>query len=209
MLDISSEFDISYKVLLLGDSGVGKSQLLSRFVKQELNMHSKSTIGVEFGSRLIEIDGKVVKVMIWDTAGQERYRSILNTYYRGAVGVILVYDITKHQSFENLAIWLTEIQEHVNKNTGIILIGNKTDIRDHRAVSLEEGQQFAITHGINFLEASALDTTNVEIALETLIKDIYKMIPAQKSGSDNDSKLVDISKNLQNNSTSKKKSKCC
>uniref|UniRef100_A0A8C7XAZ7 RAB11a, member RAS oncogene family n=1 Tax=Oryzias sinensis TaxID=183150 RepID=A0A8C7XAZ7_9TELE len=107
-------------VVLIGDSGVGKSNLLSRFTRNEFNLESKSTIGVEFATRSIQVDGKTVKAQIWDTAGQERYRAITSAYYRGAVGALLVYDIAKHLTYENVERWLKELRDHADSNIVII-----------------------------------------------------------------------------------------
>ena len=130
-------------MVLIGDSGVGKSNLLSRFTRNEFNLDSKSTIGVEFATRSISVDGKTIKAQIWDTAGQERYRAITSAYYRGAVGALLVYDISKHQTYENVTRWLKELRDHADANIVIMLVGNKSDLRHLRAVPTEEAKQFA------------------------------------------------------------------
>ena len=125
------------------DSGVGKSNLLSRFTRNEFNLDSKSTIGVEFATRSIQVDTKTIKAQIWDTAGQERYRAITSAYYRGAVGALLVYDISKHQTYDNVTRWLKELRDHADANIVIMLVGNKSDLRHLRAVPTEEAKQFA------------------------------------------------------------------
>lgn len=129
--------------MLIGDSGVGKSNLLSRFTRNEFNLDSKSTIGVEFATRSIQVDSKTIKAQIWDTAGQERYRAITSAYYRGAVGALLVYDISKHQTYENVTRWLKELRDHADANIVIMLVGNKSDLRHLRAVPTEEAKAFA------------------------------------------------------------------
>lgn len=130
-------------MVLIGDSGVGKSNLLSRFTRNEFNLDSKSTIGVEFATRSIQVDSKTIKAQIWDTAGQERYRAITSAYYRGAVGALLVYDISKHQTYDNVNRWLKELRDHADSNIVIMLVGNKSDLRHLRAVPTEEAKQFA------------------------------------------------------------------
>ena len=130
-------------MVLIGDSGVGKSNLLSRFTRNEFNLDSKSTIGVEFATRSIQVDSKTIKAQIWDTAGQERYRAITSAYYRGAVGALLVYDISKHQTYENVTRWLKELRDHADSNIVIMLVGNKSDLRHLRAVPTDEAKQFA------------------------------------------------------------------
>lgn len=163
-------------MVLIGDSGVGKSNLLLRFTKNDFLMESKSTIGVEFATRTLKVSGKTVKAQIWDTAGQERYRAITSAYYRGAVGALLVYDITKKQTFDNTERWLGELREHADDDIVILLVGNKSDLRHIRAVSTEEGASFAEKNGLFFIETSALDATNVDKAFETILSERYKII---------------------------------
>lgn len=129
--------------MLIGDSGVGKSNLLSRFTRNEFNLDMKSTIGVEFATRSIQVDSKTIKAQIWDTAGQERYRAITSAYYRGAVGALLAYDISKHQTYENVNRWLSELREHADSNIVVMLVGNKSDLRHLRAVPTDEAKEFA------------------------------------------------------------------
>lgn len=170
------EYDYLFKLVLIGDSGVGKSNLLSRFTKNEFNLESKSTIGVEFATRSLRIDNKVIKAQIWDTAGQERYRAITSAYYRGAVGALLVYDVTRHATFQNVGRWLRELREHTDPNIIVMLIGNKTDLRHLVAVSTEDGKAFAEQESLYFMETSALDATNVENAFTEVLTQIYKIV---------------------------------
>uniref|UniRef100_A0A8B9BN97 small monomeric GTPase n=3 Tax=Neognathae TaxID=8825 RepID=A0A8B9BN97_9AVES len=163
-------------VVLIGDSGVGKSNLLSRFTRNEFNLESKSTIGVEFATRSIQVDNKTVKAQIWDTAGQERYRAITSAYYRGAVGALLVYDIAKYLTYENAERWLKELQDHADANIVIMLVGNKSDLRHLRAVPTDEARSFAEKNGLSFLETSALDSTNVETAFHNILTEIYRIV---------------------------------
>uniref|UniRef100_A0A9L0IMN0 small monomeric GTPase n=1 Tax=Equus asinus TaxID=9793 RepID=A0A9L0IMN0_EQUAS len=166
------EYDYLFKVVLIGDSGVGKSNLLSRFTRNEFNLESKSTIGVEFATRSIQVDGKTIKAQIWDTAGQERYRAITSAYYRGAVGALLVYDIAKHLTYENVERWLKELRDHADSNIVIMLVGNKSDLRHLRAVPTDEARAFAEKNGLSFIETSALDSTNVEAAFQTILTEL-------------------------------------
>lgn len=170
------EYDYLFKIVLIGDSGVGKSNLLSRFTRNEFNLESKSTIGVEFATKSISVDAKTLKAQIWDTAGQERYRAITSAYYRGAVGALLVYDITKHITFENVARWLKELRDHAEANIVIMLVGNKSDLRHRRAVPTEEAMGFAEANNIAFIETSALDATGVEEAFRQILTEIYRLI---------------------------------
>ncbi|MDP2437002.1 MAG: Rab family GTPase [archaeon] len=157
----------------MGDSGVGKSNLLSRFTRNEFSLETKSTIGVEFATRSITVDSKTIKAQIWDTAGQERYRAITSAYYRGAVGALLVYDIANGTTFKNVERWLTELRENAASNIVIMLVGNKSDLRHLREVTTDEAKGFSEKHGLSFIETSALDSTNVELAFQNIITEIY------------------------------------
>ncbi|XP_055832319.1 ras-related protein Rab11A [Solanum dulcamara] len=173
---LDHEYDYLFKIVVIGDSGVGKSNILSRFTRNEFCLESKSTIGVEFATRTLQVEGKTVKAQIWDTAGQERYRAITSAYYRGAVGALLVYDITKRQTFDNVLRWLRELRDHADSNIVIIMAGNKSDLRHLRAVSEQDGQALAEKEGLSFLETSALEAFNVDKAFQTILTDIYQII---------------------------------
>jgi len=165
-----------FKIVLLGDSGVGKSNLVFRFTKNEFNKDSKSTIGVEFATKTVQIeDNKLVKAQIWDTAGQERYRSIASSYYRGAVGALLVYDVTDRNSFNHVPMWLKEVEENAEKDCLIMLVGNKMDLNDQRTVFVRDGRSFARKNGLAFIETSALDATGVDTAFQRILQEIYKV----------------------------------
>ena len=151
-----------FKYIIIGDTGVGKSCLLLQFTDKRFQPVHDLTIGVEFGARMISIDGKNIKLQIWDTAGQESFRSITRSYYRGAAGALLVYDITRRETFNHLTRWLQEARQNANSNMVIMLIGNKSDLDHRRAVSTEEGEQFATENGLVFLETSAKSAHNVE-----------------------------------------------
>lgn len=174
--DYNQKIDYVFKVVLIGDSAVGKSQMLNRFARNEFTLDSKATIGVEFQTRTIVVDHKTIKAQIWDTAGQERYRAVTSAYYRGAVGAMLVYDITKRQTFDHIARWLEELRSHADNNIVIMLIGNKTDLGTLRAVSTEDAKEFAEKEGLFFLETSALEATNVESAFYTVLTEIYRIV---------------------------------
>ncbi|PRQ48598.1 ras-related protein Rab11D [Rosa rugosa] len=174
--DSSQKIDYVFKIVLIGDSAVGKSQILARFARNEFSLDSKATIGVEFQTRTLVIEHKSVKAQIWDTAGQERYRAVTSAYYRGAVGAMLVYDITKRQTFDHIPRWLEELRSHADKNIVIILIGNKSDLEDQRAVPTEDAKEFAQKEGLFFLETSALESTNVESAFLTVLTEIFNIV---------------------------------
>ncbi|KAL6203324.1 hypothetical protein ACLB2K_027024 [Fragaria x ananassa] len=173
---VDHEYDYLFKIVLIGDSGVGKSNILSRFTRNEFCLESKSTIGVEFATRTLQVEGKTVKAQIWDTAGQERYRAITSAYYRGAVGALLVYDITKRPTFDNVQRWLRELRDHADSNIVIMMTGNKSDLNHLRAVSEDDGQALAEREGLSFLETSALGATNIEKAFQTILTEIHHII---------------------------------
>uniref|UniRef100_A0A7S4KVV1 Ras-related protein Rab-11A n=1 Tax=Paramoeba aestuarina TaxID=180227 RepID=A0A7S4KVV1_9EUKA len=174
MGDGNQEYDYLYKVVLIGDSGVGKSNLLSRFTRNEFSLETKSTIGVEFATRSIQVDGKTIKAQIWDTAGQERYRAITSAYYRGAVGALLCYDIAKSVTYKNVERWLTELRENAAENIVIMLVGNKSDLKHLREVPTDEAREFVEKNGLTFIETSALDSSNVDTAFQNIITEIYR-----------------------------------
>lgn len=170
------DYDYLFKVVLIGDSGVGKSNLLARYTRNEFNLESKTTIGVEFSTRSIVVDGKKVKAQIWDTAGQERYRAITSAYYRGAAGAVLVYDIAKHLTYDNVARWMREVKDHGEGNVTVMLVGNKSDLKHLRAVPTDEAKAYAEKNQMFFIETSALDATNVDEAFNYILEAIYRVV---------------------------------
>jgi Ras-related protein Rab-1A len=175
--------DYLFKLLLIGDSGVGKSCLLLRFAEDTYTESYISTIGVDFKIRTIELEGKTIKLQIWDTAGQERFRTITSSYYRGAHGIIVVYDVTDPESFNNVKQWLHEIDRYACENVNKLLVGNKCDLESKRAVQTDQAKEFADSLGIDFLETSAKNSTNVEKAFHTMashIKMRMKSAPVEK-----------------------------
>lgn len=170
---IERSYDFLYKIVIIGDSGVGKTNLVSQFAQKEFIEETKPTIGVEFCTRNINVDeNTVAKVQLWDTAGQERYRAITNAYYRGAAGALIVYDITKYRSFESVNKWLLELTQNANENIKIILIGNKSDAESSREVTSDIAQKFAEKRSMMFIETSARNSTNVELAFQILAREI-------------------------------------
>ena len=178
------EYDFIFKVLLLGNSDVGKSSLLLRFVDSVWNDGFVPTIGVDFKVKTLEINNKKVKMQIWDTAGQERFRTVVSTYFKGAHGILLLYDVTNKDSFKNLENWLIEIEKNSSDKVLKILLGNKCDLSDDREIQSEEGKAFAIRNGMEFMETSAKMNTNVSEAFETLGK---LMIEFNSKGNNNNS----------------------
>ena len=185
---LAEEYDLMFKILLLGDSGVGKSSLLLRYTKNEFISDMRSTIGVEFALKYITIDNYQLKIQIWDTAGMERYRSITNAYYKGAKGVIVLYDICRKKSFENVDKWIDDFKSKADDDAVIILIGNKSDLDDKREVSKEEGESKAQMNKFAFMETSAKDNNNVQKAFETLFSEIVKIYKNKNNIEFNDNK---------------------
>nr|Q40520.1 RecName: Full=Ras-related protein Rab11C [Nicotiana tabacum]AAA74112.1 putative [Nicotiana tabacum] len=182
--DASQKIDYVFKVVLIGDSAVGKTQILARFARNEFSLDSKATIGVEFQTRTLVIQHKSVKAQIWDTAGQERYRAVTSAYYRGAVGAMLVYDITKRQTFDHIPRWLEELRAHADRNIVIMLTGNKTDLEDQRAVPTEDAKEFAQKEGLFFLETSAMEATKLEDAFLTVLTEIFNIVNKKNLAAD-------------------------
>ena len=168
-----------FKLLLIGDSGVGKSSLLLRFAEDTYTESFISTIGVDFKSRTIELDGKTIKLQIWDTAGQERFGKMKSPYYRGAHGIIVVFDVTDQESFSNVKQWLHEIDKYAPANVKKLLVGNKCDLASKRAVPTEQAAEFAESLGVEYLETSAKSALNVEKAFTTMASEIRKWMQSQ------------------------------
>lgn len=173
---MNPEYDYLFKLLLIGDSGVGKSCLLLRFADDTYTESYISTIGVDFKIRTIELDGKTIKLQIWDTAGQERFRTITSSYYRGAHGIIVVYDVTDLDSFNNVKQWLQEIDRYASDSVNKLLVGNKCDMSARKVVDYNTAKEFAEQLGIPFLETSARTSTNVEQAFLTMAAEIKNRV---------------------------------
>mmetsp|Transcript_24771 Transcript_24771/g.41281 ORF Transcript_24771/g.41281 Transcript_24771/m.41281 type:complete len:203 (-) Transcript_24771:567-1175(-) len=200
-------FSYLFKYIIIGDTGVGKSCFLLQFTDKRFQHVHDMTIGVEFGSRNIELDGKQIKLQVWDTAGQEAFRSITRSYYRGACSALLLYDISRRDSFEHVSQWLEETKKNSNPHLVIVLVGNKTDLEHKRAVSFAEGESMAKAHGLLFLEASAKTGDYVEEAFVTAAINVLERLNSGLFQADDESHGIRIGTAVPNQK--QKASGCC
>jgi Ras-related protein Rab-11A len=211
-MEDKKDYNYLFKILLLGDSFVGKTNMLKRFLTDKFDSNTKETVGVEFGSKDFVFGEKkdIVKAQIWDTAGQERYRSITKSYYQGAKGVLLVYDITQRASFENIDNWIVDLSKNGDKDIYILLIGNKADLESSRVVTKEEGQAKAGQYNIAFFETSAKSGDNIGEAFKELVEKVYL---ANINIRQSKTKIVENNGDGINlvckDTLTKKKKKCC
>ncbi|SMN22714.1 similar to Saccharomyces cerevisiae YFL005W SEC4 Rab family GTPase essential for vesicle-mediated exocytic secretion and autophagy [Maudiozyma saulgeensis] len=201
----NKNYDSIMKILLIGDSGVGKSCLLVRFVEDKFSPSFITTIGIDFKIKTVDINGKKVKLQLWDTAGQERFRTITTAYYRGAMGIILVYDVTDERTFTNVNQWFKTVSDHANDDAQLLLVGNKSDM-DTRVVTYEQGETLAKELGLPFVEASAKDDTNVNDIFFTLAKLIQEKIDNNKM-TDASGQAGNV--NIKSGNESGSKANCC
>ena len=205
------EYEMMVKVILIGDSGVGKTNIMSKFLKNQFMEESKATIGVEFGSKLFNHEGHKIKAQIWDTAGQEKYKAITGAYYKGSKGALVVYDITQKKTFENIEKWINDLKAAGDPKITIILIGNKNDLDDKRQVSKDQGEEKARSFGCAFLETSAYSGDNIDKAFNLMVKEIYEKFSNDSTGEDElapGSNGEDVKLDKVNDKNIKKKS-CC
>ena len=200
MLKLPDEYDYLFKLIIVGDTNVGKTNIMSKYIKDQFNITSKSTIGVEFGTKILEIDNKKVKAQIWDTAGQERYKSITSAYYKGAKGAFIVYDITNKSTFESVDKWIKDLNSYGDKNLTMLLIGNKSDLEDKRIINKEEGEEKAKSFELGFIETSAFDIMLKEVLKRYIVENDVNNDEFE-GGTGNNIELV------KKNETKKKK--CC
>ena len=212
MADDSENYEQLYKIIIVGDSGVGKSNILGRYINNIFKQDTKSTVGVEFASKKIKANGVNIKLQIWDTAGQERYRSITSAYYRGSKGCFIVYDISSLQTFESVEKWYEEVLKSGEKDISIILIGNKCDLENERKVTVEMGENKARNLNCPFFETSALNNIHIEDVFQNIAENIYNRCKNEKNLDDDDDDYEIVpkdDKNININTDAKKEKKCC
>ena len=205
----TENYEFMFKVVLVGDMSVGKTNIIAKYLKNEFSEDYKTTIGVEFHSKIAKVEGHVVKAQIWDTCGQERFKSITDSYYRGAKGAFVVYDITRKNTFESVDSWISALRSAADKNLNIIIIGNKSDLEDQRQVETEQGEEKAQNNEAAFMETSAYSGDNIDKAFDNMITDVYNKCKSEMLANVE----IDIGKskdiNLNQNKEDKKGKKCC
>ena len=174
MTKLPDEYDYLFKLIIVGDTNVGKTNIMSKYIRDQFNFNSKSTIGVEFGTKIITIENKKIKAQIWDTAGQERYKSITSAYYKGAKGALVVYDITNKFTFDSVDKWVQDLNSYGDKNLTLLLVGNKSDLEEKRQVNKDEGEEKARSFGLGFIETSACSGDNIDQAFDIMLKEVLK-----------------------------------
>ena len=210
MEEENTNYELLYKIIIIGDAAVGKSNILTRYSKNEFSENTRSTVGVELGVKFIKVKGINTKIQIWDTAGQERYRSITSSYYKGSHGCFIVYDITNESSFNNVEKWYEYVQKEAGKNISIILVGNKCDLENERKISKEKGQEKAKNLKCAFFETSALSGVNISQIFEELTNNIYDSTGGNKNDEEFDIEFENDNKGVNlNKDEIPKKKKCC
>ena len=173
---LGRKFDQSIKTIIVGDSGVGKTCILIRFIRDDFERDNPSTLGVQFMSKTIEMDNHIIELQLWDTAGQELFRAVTRGYFRSSAGAFICFDITDHHSFDNVNNWLNDIRDLARKDCVCVLLGNKSDLEAERKVSTEEAQAYADAHNLKYFECSALSGQNVQKAVTYCLEEIEKLI---------------------------------
>jgi Ras-related protein Rab-8A len=203
----SAPYDIQIKLLMIGDSGVGKTCLLLRYANDSFSPTFITTIGIDFKIKNIDIDTTKINLQIWDTAGQERFRTITTSYFRGAQGILLVYDVTDRRSFESIRNWISQIQQHADVHVNKILVGNKCDMLDEKVVSTEEGEKLAKEFGIQFWECSAKNDINVEESFIGIARGVKDRLIAEGQGGPAQKPTVQLGNKQGGNGNNRKG--CC
>ena len=202
------EYEMMAKVILIGDSSVGKTNIMSKYLKNQFNENSKATVGVEFGSKLFKIDNHTIKAQIWDTAGQEKYKAITGAYYKGSKGAFVVYDITRSDTFESADRWINDLKSTADPKITIILIGNKCDLEDKREVLKEQGEEKAKSFDCAFFETSALKGDNIDKGFEMMVNEIFKKY-GEETMEDDDFGTMEKGEDINLEKTNKVEKKGC
>ena len=200
-------YDILFKIILVGDTSVGKTNIINKYIKNEFREDFYATIGVEFSHKKFVVENRKIKAQIWDTAGQERYKAITRAYYKGAKGAFIVYDITRKETFDDVDKWRNELISSCNQEITVMLIGNKCDLENQREISKEQGEEKAKSFEFSFLETSALSGENLEKGFQMLIEEIYQKYKVEQSKSDE----INLNSGAEEIKIGKmnKKKKCC
>ena len=209
MSKFADEYDYLFKLIIVGDTNVGKTNIMSKYIKDQFNFNSKSTIGVEFGTKILTIENKKIKAQIWDTAGQERYKSITSAYYKGAKGALVVYDITNKFTFESVDKWVQDLNSYGDKNLTLLLVGNKSDLEEKRQVNKEDGEEKAKSFGCAFLETSALSGDNLDKAFTLMVKEIFEKFNNESTGEEEGDSVKKGEDIKLEKATENKKKSCC
>ena len=202
------EYEMMAKVILIGDSSVGKTNIMSKYLKNQFNENSKATVGVEFGSKLFKLNGHNIKAQIWDTAGQEKYKAITGAYYKGSKGAFVVYDITRKETFESVDKWINDLKSSGDPKLIIIIIGNKCDLEEKREILKEQGEEKAKSFGCAFLETSALSGDNIDKGFEMMISEIFKKY-GNDSYEDDELGSVEKGEDIKLDKKENQKKSCC
>ena len=213
---MSVNFHYLLKYVVIGDSGIGKSNIVLRYINNTFSEEFKTTVGVEFGAKNIEVNNNIYRIQIWDTAGQENFRSIARAYYKNSVCACIVYDITNRSSFQSIQSWIDDCSKQTSKTVLLLLIGNKSDLKDMREVQYEEGEKFAKLHNMIFLETSAKTGENISSIFEESVKQIDQNIIENKYDLDNEQNGIRVGMKKESFVLSKsktfgknKKNGCC
>ena len=202
------DYEMMIKIILIGDSAVGKTNIMNKYLKGTFNENTKATVGVEFGSKLFNIENHKIKARIWDTAGQEKYKAITGAYYKGSKGAFVVYDITRKETFESTDKWINDLKVTADPKINIILIGNKCDLEDKREVLKDQGEEKAKSFGCAFLETSALSGDNIDKGFEMMVSEIFKIF-GEETFDDDEFGTVERGEDINLDNTKKVEKKGC
>ena len=202
------DYEMMIKIILIGDSAVGKTNIMNKYLKGTFNENTKATVGVEFGSKLFNIENHKIKAQIWDTAGQEKYKAITGAYYKGSKGAFVVYDITRKETFESTDKWINDLKVTADPKINIILIGNKCDLEDKREVLKDQGEEKAKSFGCAFLETSALSGDNIDKGFEMMVSEIFKIF-GEETFDDDEFGTVERGEDINLDNTKKVEKKGC